>query len=163
MAIVLVIGSGGREHAICWKLAQSEEVWLLRFYVTLCLLFLYRVFMLCSSCWCHFLPLSVVIVGSQLSGLHNYDEQANSPMGFGSWWLSAEITVAAWHTQCSRVFEKLIFVQEMGQILWKLKVQYCVHNSPPLNPILSQMRPIHSLTSCFCNTYCSCFDICLCV
>jgi hypothetical protein len=40
--------------------------------------------MLCSSCWCHFLPLSVVIVGSQLSGLHNYDEQANSPMGFGS-------------------------------------------------------------------------------
>ncbi len=23
---VLVIGSGGREHAMCWKIAQSEKV-----------------------------------------------------------------------------------------------------------------------------------------
>ena len=23
---ILVVGSGGREHAVCWKLAQSEKV-----------------------------------------------------------------------------------------------------------------------------------------
>ena len=26
MANVLVIGAGGREHALCWKLSQSENV-----------------------------------------------------------------------------------------------------------------------------------------
>jgi len=38
---------------------------------------------------------------------------------------------------------------EIRRLLWNPKVQYRVHNSPPLVHMLSQMHSIHTFSSCF--------------
>jgi len=43
--------------------------------------------------------------------------------------------------------------QEILHLLWNLKVHYCVHNSLPLFPILSQMHSVHTLPPYFPKIY----------
>ena len=42
--------------------------------------------------------------------------------------------------------------QEPPHILQNPNFNYCVHNSPPLNPILSNGNPVHNLPFCFFKT-----------
>jgi hypothetical protein len=43
--------------------------------------------------------------------------------------------------------------QQIPRTLWNPKVQCCVHKSPPVDPILSQLNPGHTLTTCFFKIY----------
>jgi hypothetical protein len=49
---------------------------------------------------------------------------------------------------CRILFEKLIvtqFVKEYPAFLWNLKVHHHVHTILPLDPILSQLNPVHPI------------------
>jgi hypothetical protein len=43
--------------------------------------------------------------------------------------------------------------QELPSNLWNVKVHYCVHNSPPLVPILSHIDPVYTVPSCLSKIY----------
>jgi len=43
--------------------------------------------------------------------------------------------------------------QEIPRLLWKPKVQYCVHKDQSLVPVLSQIQPVHSFPPYFSNIH----------
>jgi hypothetical protein len=47
----------------------------------------------------------------------------------------------------------LAFSQELPSILWNPKFHHRVHKSPPLVPILSQIDPVHTISSCLSKIY----------
>jgi hypothetical protein len=42
--------------------------------------------------------------------------------------------------------------QGIPRLSWNPKVHYRVHKGPPLDPALSQMKPVHILKLCFSKT-----------
>jgi hypothetical protein len=50
------------------------------------------------------------------------------------------------------LLEKLILDSQLvkkSPVLWNLNVYYHAQKSPPLDPMLSQMNPVHTITPCF--------------
>lgn len=47
------------------------------------------------------------------------------------------------HNPASETYSRLAG-KEILDLLWNLKINFCVHTSPPLNPILIHWNPVHN-------------------
>ena len=68
--------------------------------------------------------------------------------GYSHWysWQSNSMTDGAWNDDSAPASEKIT------HILWNPNIPDRIHNSPPLQNILSQINPVHDLVFCFLKT-----------
>lgn len=52
------------------------------------------------------------------------------------------------HNPVSEIYSRLTGKEILG-LIWNLKINFCVHTSPPLNPILIQWNAVHTLVPKF--------------
>jgi len=52
------------------------------------------------------------------------------------------------------------YSREILRVLWSPNVDYRVHYSAPVFPVLILMNPVHKLTLCFCKIYLDIFSLC---
>jgi hypothetical protein len=63
-------------------------------------------------------------------------------------WLNNEVSNSIEESPSSET-KSLSASHKITHVLWKLKVHYCVHNSPPFLLILHQVNPVHTVPSYF--------------
>jgi hypothetical protein len=52
------------------------------------------------------------------------------------------------HNAISETYSRLAGNEILG-LLWNMIINFCVHTSPPLNPILIHWNPVHTLVHKF--------------
>ena len=90
----------------------------------------------------------MIHVGQHVNG-KGQQSNIRHPFNFHLCWLENTILTYCMEQNPSWEADRSSASQEIPRILWNLKVHYCIHNSQPPVPILSQLDSVHIPTSHF--------------